>query len=186
MKKILAIILVLCIFSFSGCNIYPDHRTTDIGEYGKYDNCVNEHEIKFFPQLNEDIMSDFKYSYNVDCVIDCAHEIYLEFTIEDEDEFAAFINEHQSSIIQENENVIVQEFIYDTSYTEVVIEDYICSRYADVGLVIDCAYVRKLLYNEETHSVIFVNLYVMDYWEFENSTYISRFNIDPNVLLPQR
>jgi hypothetical protein len=26
---------------------------------------------------------------------------------------------------------------------------------------------------------------VEDYWEFENSTYIERFNIDPNGLLPQ-
>ncbi len=130
-------------------------------------------------------MSNFKYSYNVNCFIDCAHEIYLEFTIENENEFAAFISEHQNSIIQEYENVIVQEFVYDKAYTEVVIKDNIRSRYADDGkLVIDYAYVKKLLYNEENNSVIFINLYVIDYWEFENSTYIERFSIDPNGLLP--
>ncbi len=187
MKKILAIILVLCTFCLAGCSIkVPHKRTTDINEYGKYDNCVGESETNFFPELDENIMSNFKYSYNVDCFIDCAHEIYLEFNIENEDEFAAFISEHQNKILQENEDAIVQQFVYDTAYTEVVIKDYIFSRYTDDGeLVIDRAYIRKLIYNEENNSVIFIYLYVVDYWEFENSTYIERFNIDPNGLLPQ-
>jgi hypothetical protein len=187
MKTILTIILVICIFCFAECSIkVPHNRTTDISEYSKYDNCVGESETNFFPELDENIMSNFKYSYNVDCFIDCAHEIYLEFNIENEDEFAAFISEHQNKILQENEDVIVQQFMYDEAYTEVVIEDIIRSRYTDDDeLVIDYAYVRKLIYNEENNSVIFIYLYVEDYWEFENSTYIERFNIDPNGLLPQ-
>jgi len=183
-KKLLAIILLLYTLCLAGCSIkVPYKRTTDINEYGKYDNCVGESETNFFPELDKNIMSNFKYSYNVDCFIDCAHEIYLEFNIENEDKFATFISEHQNSIIQEYENVIVQEFMYDKAYTEVVIEDNIRSRYADDGkLVIDYAYIKKFLYNKENNSVIFINLYVIDYWEFENSTYIERFNIDTTML----
>ena len=128
-------------------------------------------------------MSNFKYSYNSYCFIDHAHEIYLEFTIENEDEFTQFINEKQSSIMQENTDVTVQKLKYDESYTEVVIGDKIKTRYSEDGeLVIDSAYIRKLIYNEDINSIIFVHLFVMDYWEFENSTYIERFNIDPNTL----
>lgn len=116
MKKILAIILLLCTFCLAGCYIkVPYKHTTDINEYGKYDNCVGESETNFFPELDKNIMSNFKYSYNVDCFIDCAHEIYLEFNIENEDAFAAFISECQNKILQENEDAIVQQFIYDTA-----------------------------------------------------------------------
>ena len=182
MKKLLSIILVLCTLCITSCGIY-DHQTTDIKRYGKYDSCVGEGETDFFPELNEDIMSNVKYSYSVDCFIDCAHEIYLEFTIEDEAEFTDFINENKNSITTNNPNVVMQKFKYDEAYTELVIEDVINTRYNDEGtLVIDYAYVRKMIYNEESKSIIFVNLYVIDYWEIENSRYIERFDIDPQEL----
>ena len=184
MKKILAIMFVLCILCLSSCGLFnKDLDTTDIEKYGIYDTCVHENIGEFFPELDKSIMSNFKYSYNSYCFIDCAHEIYLEFTIENEDEFTQFINEKQSSIMQENTDATVQKLKYDESYTEVVIEDRITTRYSNDGeLVIDSAYIRKLIYNEDSNSIIFVYLYVVDYWEFENSTYIERFNIDPNTL----
>ena len=188
MKKTIALTLALillffCTICFSSCNRLSKYPITNIDNYGEYDDCVGKRETHFFPELDKSIMSNFRYSFNKDCIIDCAHEIYLEFNIENEDKFATFISEHQNSIIQEYENVIVQEFMYDKAYTEVVIEDNIRSRYADDGkLVIDYAYIKKFLYNKENNSVIFINLYVMDYWEFENSTYIERFNIDTTKL----
>ena len=184
MKKILAIILVLCTLCLSSCGLFT-HRTTDIAKYGKYDNCVGELETEFFPELDENIMSNFKYSYNVDCFIDCAHEIYLEFTIEDEAEFTNFIEKNQNSIMQSHKDAVTQKFKYDEKYTEVVIEDIIKARHYDDGeLAISYAYIKKMIYCEENNSIIFVNLYVVDYWGFENSTYIERFSIDPNGLLP--
>ena len=184
MKKILAIMFVFCILCLSSCGIFiKDLDTTDIEKYGIFDTCVHESIGDFFPKLDKSIMSNFKYSYNAYCFIDCAHEIYLEFTIENEDEFTQFINEKQSSIIQENTDAKVQKLKYDESYTEVVIGDRITTEYGNDGeLAIECAYIRKLIYNEDSNSIIFVYLYVMDYWEFENSTYIERFNIDPNTL----
>lgn len=187
MKKMIALALTLislflCTMSFSGCDIISKYPITDIDKYGEYSDCVNEYETNFFPELDKSIMSNFRYSYNRDCIIDCCHEIYLEFTIENEDAFATFISEHQNRIIQENENVIVQEFEYNNAYTEVVIRDELMSRYEDGDLVIDCAYIQKLIYNEENNTVIFISLSVIDYWKFENSTYIERFNIDPTTL----
>ena len=177
------ILLFCCMICFSIYNNLSKYPITNIDNYGEYDDCVDKSETDFFPELDKRIMSNFTYSFNKDCFIDCAHEIYLEFNIENEDKFATFISEHQNRIIQEYENVIVQEFMYDKAYTEVVIEDNICSRYADDGkLVIDYAYIKKFLYNKENNSVIFINLYVIDYWEFENSTYIERFNIDTTML----
>ena len=145
MKKMIALVLTLillflCMMCFSSCDNLSKYPITSIDNYGEYDDCVGKGETHFFPELDKSIMSNIKYSFNKDCFIDCAHEIYLEFTIENKDGFAAFINEHQNSIIQENENAIVQEFIYDTAYTEVVIQDIIRSRYTDDGeLVIDYA-----------------------------------------------
>ena len=182
MKKLLAIILLLCILCLSSCIKVPYCHITDITAYGKYDNCVSESETNWLPQLNEKTMSNFKYSYNVDCYIDCAHEIYLEFTIENEEEFTKFINENRHSIVQKYEDAIVQQFMYDESYTEVVIEDVIRTTYAYNELAIGFAYIRKFLYNEEKNSIIFVNLYVVDYWKFENSMYIERFSIDTHQL----
>ena len=188
MKKTIAltlalILLFICTMCFSSCNKLSKYPITNIDNYGKYDDCVGKSETNFFPELDKSIMSNFKYSYNAYCFIDCAHEIYLEFTIENEDEFTQFINEKQNSIMQENTDATVQKLKYDESYTEVVIEDRITTRYSNDGeLVIDSAYIRKLIYNEDINSIIFVHLYVMDYWEFENSTYIERFNIDPNTL----
>ena len=183
MKRILAIILVLCTLCLYSCTIFAKSSTTDIGKYGRYDRCVGDHETCFFPELDERIMSDFGYSYKADCIIDCAHEIFLEFIIESEDEFAYFVKEHTDSIKKQNNDAQVRQFEYDKSFTEVVIEDIVSTRYSEEGaLVIDFAYVRKLLYNEETNSIVFVNLYVIDYWELENSAYISRFNIDLKAL----
>ena len=188
MKKTIALTLALillffCTICFSSCNKFSEYPVTNIDNYGEYDRCVDKSETRFFPELDKSIMSNFRYSYNKDCVIDCAHEIYLEFNIEDEDKFATFISEHQNNIIQEYENVIVQKFMYNKAYTEVVIQDNIRPRHTDNGkLVIDHAYIKKFLYNKENNSVIFVNLYVIDYWGFENSTYIERFNIDPTML----
>ena len=182
----LALALILffcCMICFSIYNNLSKYPITNIDNYGEYDDCVDKSETDFFPELDKSIMSNFIYSFNKDCFIDCAHEIYLEFNIENEDKFATFISENQNRIIQEYENVIVQEFMYDKAYTEVVIEDNICSRYAyDGELVIDYAFIKKFLYNKENNSVIFINLYVIDCWDFENSTYIERFNIDTTTL----
>ena len=182
----LALALILffcCMICFSIYNNLSKYPITNIDNYGEYDDCVGKSETQFFPELDKSIMSNFRYSFNKDCFIDCAHEIYLEFNIENEDKFATFISEHQNSIIEEYENVIVREFKYDKAYIEVVIEDKISSRYADDGkLAIDSAYIQKFLYNEENNSVIFINLYVIDCWDFENSTYIERFNIDTTTL----
>lgn len=59
--------------------------------------------------------------------------------------------------------------MYDETYTEVVIDDNIRERYNDDSeSLIDHAYLEKLIFNEESSSVIFVNLHVVDYWELEN------------------
>ena len=53
MKKLLAIILVLCTLCLSSCFLIevPHSHITDIVEYGKYDNCIGEHETKFFSRI---------------------------------------------------------------------------------------------------------------------------------------
>ena len=171
------------IFQVATNNRSFDPITTDINKYGIYKDCVSEYETQLFPQLDKNIMSDIKYSYNAYCFIDCAHEIYLEFTIENEDEFTKFINENKNRITQAYNDVTVRNFKHDESYTEVVVHDSIHTRKDSNGvLVIDDAYIKKLMYNEENNSIIFINLYVVDFWEFANSTYIERFNINPHYL----
>ena len=183
MKRLLSFLLIICTLLLSSCGFFEAH-TTDIAKYGRFKRCVSDWEFEFFPRLDTDIMSGIRYSYNADCIIDCAHEIYLEFTIEDEESFSSFLKEHSNAITQKKRDAVIREFKYDKSYTEVVIEDEILMRTSDEDeLVIDHAYVRKMLYNDESNCIVFINLYVIDYWELENSTYISRFNIDPYDLL---
>ena len=187
MKKTLAICLLLCTLYLSSCGLFVKNLdTTDIEKYGIYDDCVGEDATDFFPQLDKNIMSNFRYSYNTNCFADCAHEIYLEFTIENEDEFTKFIEAKQNDILQKKEGAAIQKFKYDENYSEIVIKDKITTRRdRNNDLVIDSAMIYKVIYNEQDHTVIFVSLYVMDYWEFENSTYIERFHIDPNTLPPR-
>ncbi len=176
MKKVLAIIILLCTLCLSSC---MPMRVTGIENYGKYAICVGDWETDFFPEIDKNIMSNFKYSYNAWCAWDCAHEIYLEFTIEDEEEFSKFINDTKIKVFQKYEEAIVQKFRFDESYTEVVIEDNI---YAAPPATINKAYVRKFMYNEDTNSLIFVNLYVIDNWGCKNSEYMKRFNIEPKTV----
>ena len=189
MKRILLIIPVCCIALLVCCSplfllflASVQTHSTNIEEYGTFDYCVQEWETDFFPQLDKNIMSNFIYSYHADCGIDCAHEIYLEFTIENEDAFRKFVTENQNRILQNNETAFVQTSKYDDEYTEVVIEDMIQTRTYEDQLVIDSASIRKLMYNQTSHSVIFVHLYVIDYARFENYKYIDRFHIDPKEL----
>ena len=147
------ICVLLCMLLLIRDAVY--HRqfyTTNISDYGKYvgnyDNDFPEEFINsFFPEKIEENFSNVKYSYKAQKGDSYAFEAYLEFKIENESEFQAFIDEH----VGKN----VSDFSYDTNFKEYVIADELGlvvldqkTSKVDVFYHIQCAKIGKILYSE--------------------------------------
>ena len=160
--------------------------TTDLDDYGKYtgnydNDFPNEFITSFFPEKIEDNFSNVKYSYRARKGDTYAFEAYLEFQIDDPSEFQSFVENYAGGYSP--------DFHYDPSFKEYTIADIFeptslsnesnsnetnCSiRYAKIG---------KILYSEETHTIIFVAIGVYDGGVVNTDflcEYFNRFGIDP-------
>ncbi len=159
-----------------------EHITTDINNYGEYkgtfmDRHVNEYITSFFPEEIEENFTDVKYSYRAKKFDSFAFEAYLEFNIEDTDEYNAYVAKMTKGIEGKT-------FIYDESFTEYVIGDYIMlSENPETNHVgFSTANIKKILCNQDQQKIIFVAIGVHDGGvagpDFL-SVYFDRFNIDP-------
>lgn len=162
-----------------------EYSTTNIEDYGVYKGSYpnNNKEIykavhSFFPLEIEDIFQNVTYSYKAQQKFNYAFEAYLEFTIENPEEYAGFVEEYTKGIEG-------QTFLYDSSFTEYVIcDDYKLNSLEDAREIeeffISSADIRKILCCPSEHRIIFVILYSgtgCDIAYF--STYFDRFGIDP-------
>ena len=199
---IVAIVLVVSIVGALLYNyiemviIQPKYSTTNIEDYGDYSGTYNTRKIydkihSFFPAEIEDNFKNIKYSYKAQQKIDYAFEAYLEFTIEDSNEYVEFVNECTQGIKGKT-------FLYDTSFVEYVIADrYELSYLTDVlpdqlkdkprdeadkeKRYIDYADIRKILCCPSENTIIFVILYSENSGDIDYlSTFFERFEINPN------
>ena len=164
------------------------YSTDDIAEYGiiqwNGDNEIPENFIKsFFPEQIEPYFENVTYQYKAVhwCSYNC--EIYLEFTIEDQEVFREFVDEHTKGITP-------VEFAYDPAYDDYVIkndlyveiEDLIETRdgmrYYFLG---DGARMGRILVDEDRQQIIFTAIYVSQCCGGFTGDYdfYSRFDIDP-------
>lgn len=162
-----------------------EYSTTNIEDYGVYKGSYpnNNREIykaihSFFPLKIEDDFQNITYSYKAQQKFNYAFEAYLEFTIENPEEYADFVEEY-------TEGLEGRTFSYDPLFTEYVIYDTYYLHSSDDStdkedFFILSADIRKILCCPSEHSIVFVILYSgtgCDVAYF--SSYFDRFGIDP-------
>lgn len=161
-----------------------EYSTTNIEDYGTYKGSYpnNNREIykaihSFFPLKIEDRFQDVNYSYKAQQRFNYAFEAYLEFTIENPEEYADFVEEY-------TEGLDGRTFLYDPLFTEYVICDtYYLENLEDSrdkeDFSIWIADIRKILCCPAENRVVFVILYSGSGCEVAYfSTYFDRFGID--------
>ena len=186
MKKIVSVVTFVCVvllscFSLTSCG--ESEIITDLSYYGTYQSCMPDDLADFFPELDESIMSDIFYIYTDGCFIDCANEVYVEFTIKDEKAFHNFVEENIKRLNHTWPGVVERRFEFDNAWNEVVITDTIRSDISSDGETIgfDNTCVQKMMYNDIDNTVVFVYLYVMDWWEYDVPYYPKRFDLAPEL-----
>jgi hypothetical protein len=174
---------------------FETYVTTNINEYGKFqgthqDDEVEEMVMSFFPSEISQNFEDVKYTYKAERAIASGFEAYLEFTIEDSEKYAEFVDEYTEGI----EGVTSP---YDEAYTEYIIEDYFVLLYSDDevvdGMIVDSegreddysirfADVRKIICCPDEQRIIFVAIGVFESGGTDAKflcTYFNRFDINP-------
>lgn len=152
--------------------------TTDLSDYGHYQgNYDNEYVqtfiTSFFPEEIDNSWSDVDYSYRAQKNDTYAFEAYLEFYIEDPEEFQKLIHQYT------NGNAC--DFQYDSGFKEYVIADDFQLTRSDSNHIESCK-IGKILYSEESQRIIFVAIGVYDGGATTTDflcVYFNRFNIDP-------
>ena len=192
---ILSIILIIVgffvfVLLFGGAELGKTYITTDIenyGEYiGNYDNKTVAKQINsFFPESIEDSFSSVRYSYRAQIGDTYAYEAFLEFIIEDKEQFLQFVSDHTAGIdgqVFEYDN----EFVEHSISQKYILTDDVSKDDSSVKdnshIGISRALIQKILVNENEQRIIFVCLGVWDggYVRMDYlSTFFDRFGIDP-------
>lgn len=158
-------------------------ETNNISDYGKitgnYDNDTPQRFIQsFFPKEIEAGFSNVTYHYKAKKLDSYAYEAYLEFEITDKEAFDTFIAE----TVEMDD---CTAFVSDPSYCEYVIEDELLifwDRDGKINPPIQYAKIGKVLFSEETHTIIFFAMGVYDGGGTstdELNYFFNRFDIDP-------
>ena len=160
-------------------------KTTNIEDYGNYTGTAKDSYVQafiqsYFPEDIDSNISDITYSYCAEGADTYGFEVYLEFTIANKAAFERYIVE-LSKLGEWG------EFAFDPSFMECEIRD----GFELVGVkpgeertvhYIDAASVKKVLYCEQTQTVIYWGLGMYDggYGDTEHfCAFFDRFNIDP-------
>ena len=202
--KVLILICIICSLSLlNGCFFSylegtfasQTYVTTDINEYGEFQGTYQDDEVEervssFFP---DEILPCFKnvdYIYKAEKAVDSGFEAYLEFTIEDPEEYADFVSEY-------TEGLEAAIFPYDENYTEYILNDRFYLVYSDDEIVdgvivdsdgekddyaIEYADIRKIVCCPDEQRLIFVAIGVFDGGGTDAEflcTYFNRFDINP-------
>lgn len=163
-----------------------EYSTTAIEDYGKYVGNYDNKTVRafinsFFPETIEDSFVDIVYSYRAQKGDTYAYEAYLEFTVEDPQEYRRIVDYYTA-------NYEKQPFPYDPSFSEYIVSDIIqCSQVDAMGnmpsrIHIPYAKIGKILCSPEEQRLIFVALGVYDGGIATTdflTVYFDRFQIDP-------
>ena len=191
---LICIISVLClafivfvVFGINWSNIeeWPYTKTTSIEDYGNYTGTAKDSYVQafiqsYFPEKIDSSFSNVTYSYCAEGADTYGFEIYLEFTIADKAKFDRYVVE-LSKLGEWG------EFAFDPSFMECEIRDGFRLVSIEPGEErtdrnISIASVKKVLYCEQTQTIIYWGLGVYDggYGDTEHfCAFFDRFNIDP-------
>lgn len=139
MKHIKVIILCICFFVLSGCNMQDEYRTQDIAEYRNFSGHLEMEEsdlfsgVLIFPETISEQMEDVIYVYECgSLVLDNNYFIYLECVF-DKEEFekeAERIKKLSVTYNGETKNIIPEENAFEyPAYVSVYDEELLHMEY---------------------------------------------------------
>lgn len=162
---------------------------TSVSEFGNYtgsgcDEFTQEYIHSFFPEQIADSFSNVKYSYKAGGNNTYGFEAFLEFSIDDTEEFKSFADRIADETAWE-------PFAFDNKYEAFVLdncldisEGIIENPESDYYHPIERAKIRIVLKNDDTQTIMFWALGVYDGGgigtNFLNA-FFDRFNIDPII-----
>lgn len=144
-------------------------RTTDIKNYGKYD----EHVLTGVDLLPEEItegMTPIRYSYYCDATWDLTYEIYLELQLS-EDAYRELKEKYEGELTASH---------LGDGYLEYVVSDKLPVDPKEPEQSNNPS-IEKIIFIEGERIAVFEVMYGGDPFYFENSAYIDRFDIDPST-----
>lgn len=125
----------------------------------------------FFPEKLGDDFSDVRYHYKAIRKDACACEIWLEFTIEDDPRFGAFLSGHTDVAVP-----------FRDGWMEVPVASTLELLQTDDGMNLEHVEMGKILYRESDQRIIFWGLYVFDgggTGASELDHFFTYFDVDP-------
>lgn len=164
-------------------------ETCELGDYGAYTGNFDkefpgEFINSFFPEQIGGNFSNVTYHYKVRKGDSYAFEAWLDFTIEDPEEFRAFIEETTQKRFLDRQTTL-QPFAYDEAYMDYTVSCYLelsTDEAREAGYPIGDALIGKVLYCEETRHIIFVAIAVHDGYSATTTDlnhFFEYFHIDP-------
>lgn len=192
-KKIWAIALGFCVIAllcgviYYGANHSCDrhiYETNSVEDYGKiegnYDNgSPKVYMESFFPKQIEDNFQDVNYHYKAVKGDTYAYEIYLEFKLEDSEEFQKYIESLEM-------NQPLTTFAYDSSFQEYTVSNVFMltslpEETASDAKHIGMAKIGKILFSYSEQRVIYIAMGVHDGGGVTTDSlgfFFNQFNID--------
>lgn len=165
---LIVLMIISIVFSLSGCD-FGSKRISDIGQYGQYESYIELPE--FFPDSVEGYTVN-AYAYNLESWMDTCYEIFLDITVT-ESQFGELLSE----VVGQG-----KECYYSEGFYEVVFEDSydIFAEEDNAQQVVGYADIEKVIYNPETHRIMYVALHANDtgVYPLKDVAYFNFFNID--------
>lgn len=154
---ILAVLVLVLWISWTGV-FAPVYETDDPADYGKIvgnhiDEIPKQFVQSFFPEEIEDSFRDVRYHYKAKKFDNCACEVWLEFTIEDEAQLEGLLRGRAK------DGTFVP---FRDGWVELSIDSMLELWENHRGQHLEFAQMGKVLYRESDHRVIFWALYVYD------------------------
>ena len=178
MKKIISVIIIICVsVLLSSCD-FGDYHITDPDKYNPKDGNLT---VYYFPE-SIDKYTVNSYSYNTYRYLDTCTEIFLDITAT-EKQFENIIQTAEKS----SENPVIKQAFYDSDYNEIVFSDYY-SKSDDSEKEkqsVGNAEIKKIIYNKKSLNIIFEYFYAVDtdVYPLDEVEYFKHFNISENDYL---
>lgn len=180
-------------------------QTNQIADYsnitGNYNNeAPKEFIFRFFPETIEDSFSDVTYHYFARKFDAYGYEVYLEFTIEDPQEFWEFLADH----VPADET---RPFSYDEAFTEYTISNILWSspweaypgdrsiESAEIGRILVCEEEQRFIFSaigvhdggatRASDLSYFTNRFGIDWVDYQNNAYATHQDQESGILYPQ-
>lgn len=190
-----ALVAALCgalyLFALWVQTVSIDYETTDVAQYGKFEDLPDEdyqkYILRIFPNSIQPEFEDVIYDYRVYSFWGTGIKVYLEFSIRDPEKFDAFVQSTTQGLAKGTFHFdnAYEEYVFFNEDTGGVFDDIrLNNPYPDVMgqyYTVDYALILKVLVDRSQQRLIYIYIDVSDcaFTTEDLDIYFSRFQIDP-------